>query len=701
MICKYCGNNIDPSSKFCPYCNNRLENIKQNNAISNKNDNSNNKILIIIIGVLLVILIAILVYGYFKKQEGTSTGGNGNIANNKESAEKGTRTLMVYLIGSDLESNYESASLDIQEMLSSNYNDEDINIVIYAGGSSYWHNGVIDANENAIYEIEDGILNKVKSYEVASMTDTKPLTDFIDYVYDNYQSDLYSLILWDHGGGPIYGYGSDENDTTPSAMSIMDLNKAINDSNLIKETTFEFIGFDACLMSSIEIANYLKEEANYLIASSETEPGDGWDYTFLSEINRNTSSEDLGKNIIDYYYEYYLELGEYYEMFGYEYEPEITLSLIDLNKIDSLVSSIDSLFAEVETPVAINTYSKITRGATKAVMYGYIEGESIQYDLIDLYGLVDELSDYETQSILDNFNDSVIYHKSTIDDCYGLSIYFPITTKNYYDQIESVYNYDQLSVSDNYRTFLNSYVKVGNGDRIVKSNINKVVPTSQGEKLSMELPQDIADNYRSANYMIFRKIEDGSYLPIYLSRDVELSGKTITANVANKRISVAEADGSNPLDVIAIEDSRDASSVTYILSTVLQYWDEDNFLGSFETDAVSIYLKVDNKTGVGKIIDIKPITDEEDSEVAPKITYNLNDWLIMAFASSSYFMYDDSGNKLPEWQNSGTMYGTEVRIADGYKFMSSSLQDTDEYYAMFRVQDTQGHVYETELVKIN
>jgi len=51
MICKYCGNNIDPSSKFCPYCNNRLENIKQNNAISNKNDNSNNKILIIIIKV--------------------------------------------------------------------------------------------------------------------------------------------------------------------------------------------------------------------------------------------------------------------------------------------------------------------------------------------------------------------------------------------------------------------------------------------------------------------------------------------------------------------------------------------------------------------------------------------------------------------------------------------------------------------------
>lgn len=693
MNCNRCGNVYDASIGGCPNCNGQ-------NMVSSpiKKEKDTSKSLIIIIVFLTIVLIGIIVYGvWFKPEKTLNTPVNNQ---QKVEGESGTRTIMVYIIGSDLESRGGAATSDITEMISSNYNEEDVNILLYTGGASYWHNNTIDEDENAIYEIKDGELNKLKTYDVVRMTNPKTLTEFLDYGYEKYQSDLYSLILWDHGGGPA-GYGIDENDSTQTLMSIVDIDNALNNSKLVKDEKLEFIGFDACLMSSIEIANYLKEEAEYLIASSENEPGDGWDYSFLGEINRNTSTEELGKYIIDYYYDFYIDLGKQYQAYGYDYEPEITLSLINLSKISDVVNSLDDLFEEIDTPINVSTYSKITREASRTLMYGYSEGAYVQTDLIDLYSLVEELDDYNNEGLLSNIEDAILYHKSTIDECNGISIYFPITTKPYYSQIKKIYSYDKLVVSENYKNFLKSYVNIGTGDRLVKSNLDNITPDNQSDKLSIELPSDIANNYQSANYMIFRKIDDGSYLPIYLSRDVVLDGNKITANVANQRISVSDVDGSNPMDVIAIEHSRDASSVTYILSTVLQYWDEDNFLETFETDAVNIYLRVDNKTKIGKIIDIKEINDKEEIGLSSKVTYDLNDWTMMQFVSSSYFLYDDNGNKLDDWQKSGTMYGTEVKIADGYSFRSTELENDDEYYAMFRVQDTQGNVYETELVKIN
>ena len=58
-------------------------------------------------------------------------------------------TLFVYMVGSDLESKYESqaATHDIQEMLASGFNNPDVNLVVYTGGANAWWNG-LPADEN-------------------------------------------------------------------------------------------------------------------------------------------------------------------------------------------------------------------------------------------------------------------------------------------------------------------------------------------------------------------------------------------------------------------------------------------------------------------------------------------------------------------------------------------------------------------------
>ena len=132
------------------------------------------------------------------------------------------------------------------------------------------------------------------------------------------------------------------------------------------------------------------------------------------------------------------------------------------------------------------------------------------------------------------------------------------------------------------------------------------------------------------------------------------------------------------------------------MPAILGNFDDDLSLESFILDPVSIYYKVDRKNNKGEIMDIKPVVSEE---VVPKMTYNLNDYRYVQFLTSSYFLYDENGNKLTEWKKSDSLHGTEIIIKDGFEILISDLDKNAEYYYMFRIKDTQGSIYETDLVK--
>ena len=89
---------------------------------------------------------------------------------------------------------------------------------------------------------------------------------------------------------------------------------------------FDFVGFDACLMCTVETAKMLSPYADYMIASEETEPSSGWFYTeWLNALAENPAmaSEDLGRLIVDDF------VPEEEERSDYE---TYTLSLIDLSQ---------------------------------------------------------------------------------------------------------------------------------------------------------------------------------------------------------------------------------------------------------------------------------------------------------------------------------------------------------------------------------
>lgn len=83
-------------------------------------------------------------------------------------------------------------------------------------------------------------------------------------------------------------------------LTLNELKTDLREANLLQR--LNWIGFDACLMGSLEVASVCAPYADYMIASQELEPGRGWDYTCFGEIDNDASGAETGRRIIDAFF---------------------------------------------------------------------------------------------------------------------------------------------------------------------------------------------------------------------------------------------------------------------------------------------------------------------------------------------------------------------------------------------------------------
>ena len=286
----------------------------------------------------------------------------------QEDAPKAERTILLYDCGADLETAGAMATYNLKQVLRANFSkDEKVRFIVMTGGSLTWHMDgdklfdpatgknmkAIPTEYNQIWEakgadaaehpgqmvlldgdgvlgdgpdakpalaetvynpdtysfdlVRDGELKTPDDYEW--MFDPDVLRAFINYGVANYPAEKYDLILWDHGGGPTGGYAYDENSESSNMMSMVDIMNALKDNDLVKNGgKFDFVDFDACLMSSVEYVYGLSDCMDYYIASPEVEPGYGQDYEgWLNALGEtpNMDTFELGKKIVDDYIAFY------------------------------------------------------------------------------------------------------------------------------------------------------------------------------------------------------------------------------------------------------------------------------------------------------------------------------------------------------------------------------------------------------------
>jgi hypothetical protein len=125
-------------------------------------------------------------------------------------------------------------------------------------------------------------------------------------------------------------------DSTGNYLTNQKLDFALNQisSNYLQGNKFSIIGFDACLMSTIEIANIVKPYAKIMVGSQEVELGTGWNYQkVLSPFQDNTLDMiSFAQHIVRMY-------GATYNSITDDY----TQSAIDLNCSTGLEQNINTV----------------------------------------------------------------------------------------------------------------------------------------------------------------------------------------------------------------------------------------------------------------------------------------------------------------------------------------------------------------------
>ena len=335
-------------------------------------------------------------------------------------------TIFVYLCGSDLETEDGYATDDVLEMLDAVTGNR-VRFVLQTGGTQEWMNNTVEADKLQRYLVRSGELWLEDEAEPAGMGQADTLADFLDWGLLNFASEHMGLVFWDHGGGSITGVCFDEQDDYDS-VSLRELEEALSRACGRAGRSFDFIGFDACLMGTLETANILASYADFMYASQELEPAGGWDYAALGSylaLHPDAGGVALGRALCSSYMKSCRNSGD---------EESSTFSAVDLGKLDPLLRSFNDfaagMYAAGEDPTAL---ADMVRGIRKADNFGGNNRAEGYTNMVDLGGLISACAAQVPAAgdALAALEDAVCCTVSGTlhPKASGLSIYYPLSVQ--------------------------------------------------------------------------------------------------------------------------------------------------------------------------------------------------------------------------------------------------------------------------------
>lgn len=519
---------------------------------------------------------------------------------------KSNFTLLVYMNGSNLESEYKLATHNIEDMVRKDVigEDDNLTILLLMGGTKKWHldeiyPGMSLASDSITYAtITHNGFQKIRTFNNQSIGHPSTLTEFINYGMKVFPADKYGLILWNHGAGSVFGFGYDEQHPDDTSLSLAEIRQGLQAASITRK--FTFIGFDACLMATLETALAISPYADYLVASQELEPGKGWDYkSIVRSLQENPlmEGEEIGKLIVDSF------IGIYKESL---YE-QATLSVTNLGKVSLLAEIMGDFSAEIRNMLEHETnaeersvYQKLSGLRADSKSFGI---PTLTYNGPDMVDLLDlcrnmgkEADPALVNKIASKIQETVVYtgksENLNNDSICGLSIYFPCYN---IDATKELSEYQRCGINPEHLRLINTFAQrlqdgsrserikdiAGNAPMLLSTemimNLRKayaIVLASDGDRwVTYGLDGDgVSLDY---NGRIIRKDYDGDIMKEWNHQWISIGGKTVSAYMSQS----------------------DAHSLTYTIPV---------FLNNKLADLILIY---DSNNPSGKIHGARRITD--------------------------------------------------------------------------------------------
>ena len=358
--------------------------------------------------------------------------------------------IMVYIAA---DNNLEKFALqDINEMEAATES-EDINVSVlvdrtpgYAGGDGDWtdtRRGLITADNTT-----DNISTSLQSLGELNTGDPNTLTNFINWSVGNYPAENYALVIWNHGGG-LWGAAWDETNGDDN-LSLNDVTTAVKNSTLEK---FDVIGYDACQMGMFDVLYPLSGYTDYYVASSENEPGKGWDYTNLINAitsNSEQSAQSVASDIVETYSDSFI---------GEPWYSEYTLSSINMSHLNSLVQRLNDFSNIVQNDATDSDWNAIKEAHETTATYA---GDD---SYLDFGNFFNNIIESESQDVIINASNEVsnAYQsvvdtfKGNITDYTGMSIYLPGPGATNYTS-DYLQTFEELS---SWQNFVSELTQVG------------------------------------------------------------------------------------------------------------------------------------------------------------------------------------------------------------------------------------------------
>ena len=346
-----------------------------------------------------------------------------------ETASNHAKTqVILYLVGSDLETEHGTGTGDLEEIaasyeiatLTENFNPSQLDIVVAFGGAKNpgWQGMKIATANQLMADKKTGKFgngNYLYSDPDADMGSEQSLEKFLSVVKSSRTADRTILILSDHGNS-YDGIGID--DKTKNGLKMGDIDNALKTSGM----TFDPVMFDACLMASVEVGKTVQPYTGLMLGSEEIQRGS---YSYSNVIdplisNVNTDSRTVMKKVAD----------SYIDSKG---KPKAkTMSIIDETKMTAVRDSLNDLGAKLNTVAETDQGLHDLKSAyNDAVSLGVMDGS--KPTSVDLISLLENIKKKrpelaaDVDSTISIVRSAVIYerHNEYSPTVYGLSIASP------------------------------------------------------------------------------------------------------------------------------------------------------------------------------------------------------------------------------------------------------------------------------------
>ena len=324
-----------------------------------------------------------------------------------EKTGDGSWAIYWYLCGSDLETNGGFATIDLNEMLQVQM-PENVKVVIQTGGAAAWQNDLMDPNKIQRWVYDSEGLKLVEEQATTNMGDAQTLYEFLYFANENFPADKVAVTFWNHGGGSVSGAAFDEIHGLDS-LDLSEMYAAFNEvwpANT-DAPALELVGFDTCLMATIDVAAAFQPFAKYLVGSEEVEPGNGWLYSgWIGALAEDPAMDGaaLGTAICDTYYEGCEAVGT---------QDQTTLSVTDLTKLQPLLDAYESFGEEAFVAATQDPgfFAQLGRAAAQSENYGGNTREQGYTNMVDLGHLARQTAWMlpSAQAVCDTLDDCVIY----------------------------------------------------------------------------------------------------------------------------------------------------------------------------------------------------------------------------------------------------------------------------------------------------